>query len=79
MATPTIKELLTAIAERQAMQLDRCRECRAKVEDHDATLNGSKDSMGLRSKVAIVFWVLSIVGSAATIALAAVAKSALGL
>jgi len=74
----TTKELLTTIEENQRAQLDRCETCWMHVEKHDSTLYGN-GSLGLTSKVAILFWVLGFVGTAAAIAVAGMVKSAVGL
>lgn len=74
----TTKEMLETIDSNQKTQLERCEACWERVAKHDATLYGN-GSLGLTSKVAIVFWVLGIVGSAAAIAVAGMIKAAVGL
>ena len=75
---PTLKESLAVIEENQVLQLQSCEACRGRVEKHDATLYGN-GATGLTGKMAIVFWVLGFVGSAAAIAVAGMIKSAVGL
>lgn len=75
---PTTKEMLVSIEENQHSQLTRCADCCKKIEKHETTLYGN-GTMGLKSKVAIVFWVLGLVGSAAAIAVAGMIKAAIGI
>jgi len=71
----TVKEMLADIAAAQNEQLERCTTCRAELEKHGKTLYGN-GKLGLVGKMAIVFWVLGLVGTAAAIALADIVKTA---
>lgn len=68
MATLTNRELLKQIAKNQTQQQSQCKSCQDMVKTHDKTLNGN-GSMGMKTKVGILFWVLTIGGSATGIAL----------
>ena len=74
---PTTKEVLVKIEENQQLQIERCATCRDLVEKHDKTLNGN-GSMGLKTKVGIMFWLFWVFGSAAAAALGGMIKSAVG-
>jgi hypothetical protein len=77
--TKTNKELLVTIGATQQEQLARCQTCRELVDKHEAAINGN-GSMGLKTKIGIVFWVLTVVLAPITvIVVGATIKYAFGI
>lgn len=75
---PTNKELLERIATNQQSQMNKCELCRDDVQTNKKAIFGN-GTMGMKTKVGIMFWVLTIGGSVTALMLTGLIKQAIGI
>ena len=79
-AQRTNREMLVEIDKKLDTHLEICKLRCAQVDNHEKIINGNGNgSLGLKTKVGILFWVLGLLASVGTIAAAALLKNAIGL
>jgi len=78
-AQRTNREMLAEIDKKLGSHLEVCKFRFEQIDNHEKTIHGSNGTLGLKTKVGILFWVLGLLGSVGTIAAAAVFKRALGI
>jgi len=78
-AQRTNREMLSEIDKKLDTHLEVCKLRFEQVDNHEKIIHGKNGTLGLKTKVGILFWVLGLLASAGTIAAAAGLKNFLGL